>query len=94
MGTAAPTDAKAQFQRGLFLMQNGKTEDAAKAFEAASTADPNMADAWYWLGSQLLNLGKNDDAIKAYQKYLSLNPQNQQQVQAAQGIVAAMTKKK
>ncbi len=94
MGSANPGDAKAQYSRGLFLMQNGKPEEAAKAFEAATTADPNMADAWYWLGSQMLNLGRNEEAIKAYQKYISLNPQNPQQLQAAQGIVAALTKKK
>ena len=90
----SPTDAKAQYSRGLFLMQAGKPEEAAKAFEAATTADPTMADAWYWLGSQLLNLGRNDESIKAYEKYLSLNPQNPQQVQAATGIVAALKKKK
>ena len=48
-----------------YLMNGEKTEEAAKAFEAATTADPNMADAFYWLGSQLLNLGRNDEAIKA-----------------------------
>jgi tetratricopeptide (TPR) repeat protein len=91
---ANPQDAKGQFSRGLVLMNGGKTEEAAKAFEAATTADPNMADAYYWLGSQLLNLGRNDDAIKAYEKYLTLNPGNPQQVAAAQGILAAMKKKK
>lgn len=91
---ANPADARSQYSRGLVLMQGGKTEDAAKAFEAAATADPKMADAFYWLGSQLLNLGRNDDAAAAYEKYLALNPGNAQQVAAAQGILAALKKKK
>lgn len=91
---ANPADAKSQYSRGLVLMQGGKTEDAVKAFEAASTADPTMADAFYWLGSQLLNLGRTDAAAAAYEKYLALNPGNAQQVAAAQGILAALKKKK
>jgi tetratricopeptide (TPR) repeat protein len=91
---ANPSDAKSQYSRGLVLMQGGKTEDAVKAFEAASTADPTLADAFYWLGSQLLNLGRTDDAAAAYEKYLALNPGNAQQVAAAQGILAALKKKK
>ena len=91
---ANPSDAKAQFSRGLVLMNGGKTEDAAKAFEQAAAADPSMAEAYYWLGSQLLNLGRTDDAAKAYEKYLALNPGNPQQLAAAQGILAALQKKK
>lgn len=91
---ANPTDAKGQYSRGLVLMNGGKTEEAAKAFEAAAAADPNMADAYFWLGSQLLNLGKNAEAITAYEKYVALNPANPQQVAAAQGILAALKKKK
>lgn len=91
---ANPTDARAQYSRGLVLMQGGKTEDAVKAFQAAATADPKMADAFYWLGSQLLNLGRNDEAITAYESYLALTPANAQQVAAAQGILAALKKKK
>ena len=49
----APRTRKAQFSRGLVLMNAQKTEDAVKAFEAAVAADPTMADAFYWLGSQL-----------------------------------------
>ncbi len=91
---ANPADAKSQYSRGLMLMQGGKTEDAVKAFEAATAADPTMADAFYWLGSQLLNLGRTDDAATVYEKYLALNPGNAQQVAAAQGILAALKKKK
>ena len=49
--SANPQDAKAQFSRGLVLMNGGKTEDAVKAFEAAATVDPTMADAYYWLAA-------------------------------------------
>jgi hypothetical protein len=41
----------------------------------------------------MLNLGHNDEALKAYEKYLALNPNNPQQVQTAQGILAALKKK-
>ena len=60
---ANPQDAKAQFNRGIFLLNANKNEEAIAAFEAAIKADPNMAEAYYHLGALLIGQGKIPEAI-------------------------------
>jgi len=89
---ANPTDARAQFNRGIFLLNANKNEEAIGAFEAAIKADPNMAEAYYRLGAALISQGKLPDAIQNLEKYLSLNPTDAQNVATAQGLIKALKK--
>jgi tetratricopeptide (TPR) repeat protein len=89
---ANPTDARAQFNRGIFLLNANKNDEAIGAFEAAIKADPNMAEAYYRLGAALISQGKIPDAIQNLEKYLSLNPTDAQNVATAQGLIKALKK--
>jgi tetratricopeptide (TPR) repeat protein len=87
-----PQDAKAQFNRGIFLLNANKNEEAIGAFEAAIKADPNTAEAYYRLGALMVGQGKIPEAIQHLEKYLSLNPTDAQNVATAQGLLKALKK--
>jgi tetratricopeptide (TPR) repeat protein len=89
---ANPADGRAQFNRGIFLLNANKNEEAQGAFEAAIKADPNFAEAYYRLGALLIGQGKIPDAIQNLEKYLSLNPTDAQNVATAQGLLKALKK--
>jgi len=89
---ANPQDAKAQFNRGIFLLNANKSEEAIAAFEAAIKADPNLSEAYFRLGAAMIGQGKIPDAITNLEKYLSLNPTDQQNVATAQGLLKALKK--
>ena len=89
---ANPADAKAQFNRGIFLLNAYKNEEAIAAFEAAIKADPNLTEAYYRLGALMVGQGKIPEAIANLEKYLSLNPTDAQNVATAQGLLKAMKK--
>ena len=89
---ANPTDAKAQFNQGIFLLNANKTEEAAASFEAATKADPNMAEAYFRLGTVQVGQGKLPEAIANLEKYLSLNPTDAQNKATAEGLLKALKK--
>jgi tetratricopeptide (TPR) repeat protein len=89
---ANPQDAKAQLNRGIFLLNSGNSVASIEAFQAAIAADPQMTDAYYFLGTQLVGQGKIPEAIQSLEKFLSLNPTNPQYVQTAQGLLKALKK--
>ncbi len=89
---ANPADAKAQFNRGIFLLNANKNDEAQGAFEAAIKADPAMAEPYYRLGALLVGQGKIPEAIQNLEKYLSLNPADAQNVATAQGLLKALKK--
>lgn len=89
---ANPQDARAQFNRGIFLLNANKNEEAIGAFEAAIKADPNMAEPYYRLGALMVGQGKIPEAIQNLEKYLSLNPTDAQNVATAQGLIKALKK--
>jgi len=89
---ANPTDVKSQFNRGIFLLNANKNEEAAAAFEAAIKADPSFAESYYRLGAVQIGLGKLPDAIQNLEKYLTLNPTDKQNVATAQGLLKALKK--
>jgi tetratricopeptide (TPR) repeat protein len=91
-GGANPADAKAQFNRGIFLLNSNKNEEAIASFEAAIKADPNMTEAYYRLGALMVGQGKIPEAIQYLEKYLSLNPTDAQNVGTAQGLLKAIKK--
>ena len=89
---ANPQDARAQFNRGIFLLNANKNEEAIGAFEAAVKADPNMAEAYYRLGTLMVGQGKIPESVQYLEKYLSLNPTDAQNVATAQGLLKALKK--
>ena len=89
---ANPADAKAQFNRGIFLLNAYKNEEAITAFEAAIKADPSMTEAYYRLGALMVGQGKIPEAVQNLEKYLSLNPTEAQNVATAQGLLKAIKK--
>jgi len=76
----------------VLLLNSGDTAGATAAFEAALAADPTMAEAHYHLGTILVGQGKTAEAIEHLEKYLSLNPENQQNVATAKGLIQALKK--
>jgi tetratricopeptide (TPR) repeat protein len=89
---ANPQDARAQFNRGIFLLNANKNEEAIGAFEAAIKADPNTVEAYYRLGALMIGQGKIPESIQYLEKYLSLNPTDAQNVATAQGLLKALKK--
>ena len=89
---ANPQDAKAQFNRGIFLLNANKDVEAIGAFEAAIKADPNAPEAYYRLGALMIGQGKIPESIQLLEKYLSLNPTDAQNVATAQGLLKALKK--
>jgi len=87
-----PTDAKAQFNRGIFLLNANKNEEAIAAFEAAIKADPSTTEAYYRLGALMIGQGKIPEAISLLEKYLSMNPTDAQNTATAQGLLKALKK--
>jgi tetratricopeptide (TPR) repeat protein len=89
---ANPQDARAQFNRGIFLLNANKNEEAIAAFEAATKADPNLAEAYFRLGTLMVGQGKIPESIAHLEKYLSMNPTDTQNVATAQGLIKALKK--
>ena len=89
---ANPQDARAQFNRGIFLLNANKNEEAIGAFEAAIKADPNSAESYYRRGALMIGQGKIPESIQYLEKYLSLNPTDAQNVATAQGLLKALKK--
>jgi tetratricopeptide (TPR) repeat protein len=88
-----PTDARAQYNRGIFLLNANKNEEAIAAFEAAVKADASLAEPYYHLGTLMVGQNKIKEAVENLEKYLSLNPTNAQNVATAQGLLKALKPK-
>jgi len=89
-----PSDAKTQFNMGVFNLNAGKSEEAITAFKAAIAADPAMAEAYFHLGTLMVGQNKIPDAVQNLEKYLSMNPTNAQNKATAEGLLAALKPKK
>ena len=55
-------------------------------------ADPTNAEPYYYLGTIAVGQNKTAECIAHLEKYLSLNPQNAQNVATAKGLIAALKK--
>jgi Flp pilus assembly protein TadD len=55
-------------------VNEGKSAEAAVAFEKAVAVDEKFARAWYELGIVYVTLGKNAEARNALNKYIELEP--------------------
>ena len=59
---------------GTALQQQGRREDALKAFDKAIQLRPEVAELWKNLGNILVDLQRPDDAILSFQHALKLAP--------------------
>ena len=90
--TDNPEDGTAQFNQGIFLLKEGKVDEALGAFEAALAADPPAMEAHYYLGTLLVGQDKAPEAIEHLEAYVASNPENAQNLATAQGLLEALKK--
>ena len=88
------SDPKVQFNLGVTQLNAQRLTEAEAAFKKVETLDPTNAEVHYYLGTIALNQGKSDVAIQRLEKYLSMSPQNTQNVAKAQGLLQALKPKK
>jgi tetratricopeptide (TPR) repeat protein len=63
------------YNKGVALSDQGKYNEAIKAYNEAIRLNPNLAVAWYNKATILgRDLGKYDEAIKAYDEAIRLDP--------------------
>lgn len=75
---ALRVEAKADYLStlGEVLQQQGRHEDALKAFDGAVQRRPDDAAAWRRLADALAGTNRSDDAQRSYQQVLELNPKD------------------
>jgi tetratricopeptide (TPR) repeat protein len=59
---------------GIALQQQGRHEEALKAFDKAVQLKPDEADLWQQLGNALIEVGRSGDALLCFQHAVELNP--------------------
>jgi len=85
-------DAKVFLNLGLVKFNAGDNAAAAEAFAKAEELDPNLADAQYYLGTLAVGQGQIDEAVRRLEKYLEMNPNNEQNIATAKGLLQALKK--
>jgi cytochrome c-type biogenesis protein CcmH/NrfG len=75
------------------MLNQGKYPEAEEAFKKVEAADPKNIEVQYHLATIALNQGKTDECIARLEKYVAANPTNAQNLQTAQGLLAALKKK-
>src|ERR1700739_2168093 len=61
-------------QQATTAHQDGKSEEAARYYEAALKVRPDWPDGWWYLGTLRADAGQYRDAISAFDKLLELKP--------------------
>jgi putative PEP-CTERM system TPR-repeat lipoprotein len=69
-----PRDAQAQIQKGLLLLEDGKSDQALASMQAAVAAEPASATSQFALGRVYATRGDFAGAEKAFQEVVRLNP--------------------
>jgi Flp pilus assembly protein TadD len=85
-----PGDAKLQFGLGEACFNSGKYEEASAAFQKTAQLDPALPEVYYYLGTLAVTQNKVAEAVANLEKYLALNPQNEQFVATAKGLLGAL----
>jgi Flp pilus assembly protein TadD len=69
-----PGDFVAQFDLGLFMLQQKRSADAVRYLRGAVEAQPNQPVALNALGEALLAQGNANDAVGCFERALQVNP--------------------
>ncbi|HEX9188548.1 MAG TPA: tetratricopeptide repeat protein [Vicinamibacteria bacterium] len=89
-----PDDPGLLFNLGLIYQSAGRSQEAWDTLLKAEAKDPLNAELQYHLGTVALGLNKADEAVARFQRYVDAKPGNAQNLAAAQGLIAALSKKK
>ena len=69
-----PNNARAQYNFGIALREQGKFYEARQVFKKAFSLDPQNAEIGDSLAHACLSLGKQDEAIEIFQRLLVIRP--------------------
>jgi tetratricopeptide (TPR) repeat protein len=69
-----PNFAKAFYNLGITLHDQGKFDHAISAYRRALDVEPSYAAAWYNMGNTLGHQGKHGEAVAAYARAIEINP--------------------
>ncbi|HEY3347268.1 MAG TPA: tetratricopeptide repeat protein [Nitrospirota bacterium] len=73
-GKQETTNAEDDFKKGTRLFQDGKYEEALKAYDSAVQGKPDYAAAWFYRGNTLSKLGRIPDAVDSFNKAIKYAP--------------------
>ena len=76
-GQAGQGDVESAFARATQLHEEGKLEEAIRAYQAILTKNPGRADVRSNLGAAYSRLGRYEEAIGQYKQALALDARNQ-----------------
>ncbi len=60
--------------KGNALVDQGKYDEAIKAYDRAIEINPQLAEPWFNKGVALYLQGKYDEAIQAYDRVIEIDP--------------------
>jgi tetratricopeptide (TPR) repeat protein len=81
---------RAQFNKGIILLDAGNSLEARTAFEAALAAESPVAEAHYHLGTILVGQGKVPEAVEHLEAYLATDPEDGPNKETAKGLLEAL----
>jgi tetratricopeptide (TPR) repeat protein len=92
--TEGSSDPKVLFNAAIFHLNAGQMQEAMDDFLKVEAADPQNAEVQYHIGTIMVGQNKIAEAVERLEKYLSMNPQNPQNVATAKGLLQALKPKK
>lgn len=90
---AHPDHTPLQSLLALAQFNEGNTVAAAELFEKVRQTMPDNPEPLYYLGMIAVQESRREDAVGLLEEFLSLNPSDAANVETAQGLLAALTKK-
>jgi tetratricopeptide (TPR) repeat protein len=69
-------EARAPFQEGVTLYEQGQFEDAGRAFALHLETNPHDANAWHDLGNAQWSSGERGQAVRAWLRAVRLDPRH------------------
>lgn len=93
-GEVMAGDPNVLFNQAVLLLNQAKYAEAEEAFKKVEAIDAKNTEVQYHLATIALNLGKTDECVARLEKYIASSPTNAQNLQTAQGLLAALKPKK
>lgn len=67
-------ESRDEFDKALRLLNNGRFQEAAAAFQKVTQHDPNNAEAWFFSGQSWFGSGRCQDALNAHEEAIHVQP--------------------